>query len=119
MVAGATVAVGSAMTVAVAVVVGAGSEVAGVGVLVTWVEAAISAVSLPAEAIRITPTAAGAILIIMRRVAPVALRRAVIRIVDTDSCGWSSCWVSSERFDGAVAALPLGVASSAGCRPEA
>jgi hypothetical protein len=118
-VAGKVVVAGAAVVVGSAMMVGAGSGVAGVVALVIRVEAEISAVSLPQEAIRSTPTAAGAILIIIRRVARVALRRDVIGTVDMGSCGWSSCWISSEMFDRAVEAVEAGVASSAGCRPEA
>jgi hypothetical protein len=85
---GAAVVVGCSMMVVVegaavvvsSAVVGTGSDVAGVVavlVLVTWVEAGVAAVSLPQEAIRSTPTAAGAVLIM---------------IVDMDSSGWSSGW---------------------------
>lgn len=87
-----TAVVGAAVEVVVS-----GSEVAGVVgalvlVLVTWVEAEVSAVSLPHAAKRRSPTAAGATLVKMRRVVRVGLPGALIGIVDMDSSGWSSGW---------------------------
>lgn len=97
----AVVVVGDDVVVSAAVVgaaveaVVSGSEVAGVVgalvlVLVTWVEAEVSAVSLPHAAKRRSPTAAGTTLVTMRRVVWVELLGAVMGIVDMDSSGWSS-----------------------------